>query len=280
MTADIGLTDRNLPALLPGMRHCGYHVWTNLLFVHWRVPAEILQPLLPRQLTLDTFQGEAWVGLVPFHMSGVRPRWSPAVPGVSNFHETNVRTYVHYQGGECGVWFFSLDAANRLAVTLARRFWHLNYHLARMLLSRNGDEVQYRSARRRDGAGCDIRLKIGDIFQSSPTSAASPTSASDASGCSQIAKGTRPTESGPGFATPGTLEHFLVERYLMYAAHPSGKLLQGRVRHSPYPLRHAALLEFQQTLLPANRIPIARPPEHVLFSEGVSVEVFPLRPLG
>ena len=108
--------------------------WSELLFLHWEVPAEAIQSLLPPGLTVDTFEGKAYVGLIPFTMSGVRPAWSPVVPGLSNFHEFNVRTYVHFEGEKPGVWFFSLDAANLIAVMIARTLWKLPYFHARMRL--------------------------------------------------------------------------------------------------------------------------------------------------
>ena len=110
--------------------------WRELLFLHWPIPPEELRPLVPPQLELDLFDGTAYVGLVPFTMTGVRPVGLPPVRGLSSFHETNVRTYVHRDGRDPGVWFFSLDAANRVAVALARSLYHLPYYHARMFLER------------------------------------------------------------------------------------------------------------------------------------------------
>ena len=104
--------DRLAPTRRPNGRIVMRQQWRDLLFLHWEVPAALLQSLTPAELTLDTFDGKAYVGLVPFTMRNVRPVWSPSVPPLSNFHETNVRTYVHYKGRGPGVWFFSLDAAN------------------------------------------------------------------------------------------------------------------------------------------------------------------------
>src|SRR5262249_60783837 len=112
--------------------------WRDLLFLHWAVPAEPLRALVPEQLDLDLFEGTAYVGLVPFSMTDVRPVGLPPIVGLSRFHETNVRTYVHRAGSDPGVWFFSLDAANRVAVALARRLYHLPYYFARMFLEREG----------------------------------------------------------------------------------------------------------------------------------------------
>ena len=175
--------DRLSPARRPEGRPAGYQRWSDLLFVHWRVPAECVAPLLPGGLTLDTWQDDAWIGLVAFRMSGVRPRWWP---WGFHFPETNVRTYVHHRGRDPGVWFFSLEATNWLAVSVARALWRLNYYLARMNVVREGDRLWYAS-RRRDGAASDVRAVVGDHPEAAPT----------------------------GYAKPGTLEHFLVERYIL-----------------------------------------------------------------
>lgn len=231
----------------------GYQQWTDLLFVHWRVPSELLRPLIPQELELDTFDGDAWLGLVPFHMSRVRPAWFPAVPRVSDFHETNLRTYVHFRGRDPGVWFVSLDATSRLAVEVARWKWHLNYFLAEMAIERTDNSVRYsssrtdtRSARR---AQVDITARIGERQNSTP-------------GVS---------------VEPGSLEHFLAERYVLYAGKRDGRLLRGRVHHQPYPLRSAELVSLRQTLSAAAEVPVSAQPDHVLYSEGVTVDIFPLQ---
>ncbi|MFN8706453.1 MAG: YqjF family protein, partial [Planctomyces sp.] len=116
----------------------GYQEWRRLLFLHWRVPVEDVQRLLPRGLEVDEFDGSAWLGVVPFSMERIRPWWSPAVPGISWFLETNVRTYVVDRQGVRGVWFFSLDADQWLAVKIARRFWYLPYRHAVLSLQQSG----------------------------------------------------------------------------------------------------------------------------------------------
>src|ERR1700674_1035433 len=93
--------------------------WPDLLFAHWPVDAEKLRALIPERLEIDTFDGRAWLAVVPFRMTNVRLRGTPAVPWLSAFPELNMRTYVTYDG-EPGVWFFSLDAGNSLAVAIAR----------------------------------------------------------------------------------------------------------------------------------------------------------------
>lgn len=252
MNASVDI-DRLAPCCRPEERLAGYQCWSDLLFAHWRVPVELLRPLIPRELEIDTFDGEAWLGLVPFHMSGVRPAWFPSMPYVSEFHETNLRTYVHFRGGDPGVWFISLDAACRAIVEVARWKWHLNYFHAEMDLRREGDEVRYSSRRidRRSSrrAEVDISARVGEALNSEP-------------GVSVEA---------------GTLEHFLAERYILYAADHRGRLLRGRVHHSPYSLRSAEVVSCRQTLASAAEVPVSGQPDHVLFCEGVTVDIFPLR---
>ncbi len=120
--------------------------WHDLLFMHWRIPPQTLRPLIPRSLELDSFEGSAWLGIVPFRMTGVRLRGTPNIPGLSAFPELNVRTYVS-AGGKPGVWFFSLDAASAIAVAAARAWFHLPYFRARMSLAAHADEIRYRSHR-------------------------------------------------------------------------------------------------------------------------------------
>ncbi len=244
--------DRISPTHRPLFGAAGYHTWSDLLFIHWQVPVSLIEPLLPRELTVDTYDGTAWLGLVPFQMFGVRPWWSPAVAGISNFPETNVRTYVHFRDRDPGVWFFSLDAARLLAVTLARWGWGLNYHWSRMSVRHDGSRVEYRSRRVMSGVLCNADIEVGDHYSNGLPYAE-----------------TR-------IAPPGTLEHFLVERYLLYSRR-FGFLYQGQVHHRPYPLRTVRLLHLEQGLLAANRVPVNTEPCHVLYSPGVNVEVFNLQ---
>src|SRR5947209_7678700 len=120
--------------------------WHDLLFAHWSLPPEQIRPAVPAQLALDTFDGKAWVGVIPFWMSAVRARFLPPLPGVSRFPELNARTYVTYNG-KPGVYFFSLDAARRAAVWGARSFYHLPYFYAAMKAARHGGRIHYSSVR-------------------------------------------------------------------------------------------------------------------------------------
>ena len=229
-------------------RPIGYQSWHDLLFLHWCVPCEIVAGLLPPGLTLDTWENKAWIGLVAFQMSGIRPWWFPALWHLSAFPETNIRTYVRCGDEEPGVWFISLDAARLAPVLVARRRWHLNYHWAQMRVTRQPGCVNYASRRfGRSGAYAQIEAEVG-------------VSAVPASG-----------------AEPGTLAHFLVERYVFYNPTPDGRLQQGRVRHPAYGLNVARLLNCRQSLLSASGLAADGPPCHAVYSPGVDVEIASLR---
>ena len=244
--------DRLAPTRRPDRRPVMYQEWQHLLFLHWDVPAEPLRALIPPGLELDTFDGRAFVGLVPFTMRGVRPRGLPGVPCLSNFHETNVRTYVHRDGRDPGVWFFSLDAANPVAVAIARARFGLPYHHARMCVEvepRGGDgpaltyvSERHRSARR--PAHSEVRARV--IGQVQPAEA-------------------------------GSLEFFLAERYLLYST-LGGRLRRGQVHHTPYPLRRAEVDTLDETLLAAAGIDRPDSDPLVHYASGVRVEVFGLTP--
>lgn len=222
--------------------------WRDLTFLHYSVAPEVIQEKLPKGLTVDTFDGRAWVGLVPFWMTGIRFPWLPPVPGTSTFCETNVRTYVHREGEKPGVWFFSLEAANSLAVWWARRFFGLPYHRADMKIVTRGDEREYRSVRWRDDAK---GMPIDHLIRA------------------------RAEEIKPE-PQPGSLEFFLIERYLLYAER-AGRLYTGLVHHEPYKLQGAELLSCAEEMMAANGLP-SLPWEHVCFSSGVDVEVFGVEP--
>jgi uncharacterized protein YqjF (DUF2071 family) len=227
------------PADWPVMRQR----WAKLLFLHWPVPSAMLRPLVPAELEIDTFDDQAYVGLVPFTMTGIRPVGLPPVWGISSFHEVNVRTYVHFQGRDPGVWFFSLDAASRLGVRIARALWRLPYHFARMDLVRQDGLLAYRSDRRWPGpcpASCALRYR---------------------------------PQGGPTSAQAGTLEHFLIERYILYA-HTGKRLLTGRVHHAPYPVQTADVCELTETLVAAAGISVAGAPSLVHYVEEMRVRIF------
>ncbi len=245
--------DRISPTQRPAGRPIGYQSWSNLSFLHWRVPVEVLRPLIPQPLEIDTHDGVAWLGLVPFYMSGVRPAWAPAVPGISNFCETNLRTYVHLDGANPGVWFFSLDAAKRLAVWIARTRWCLNYYYARMSLERTRAGFRYHSQRSDGSAEVDVDVDLGTTDLD--------------------------LEPGCHTAERESFEFFLAERYFLYSTDRERRLYRGQVHHRPYPLRPAQLTQCRQSLTQASGIDLSGSADHVLFSPGVNVDIFPLRPV-
>lgn len=183
--------------------------WHDLLFMHWRVPVEVLRPFISAQLTLETFDGSAWIAVVPFRMSHVRPRGIPSIPWLSAFPELNVRTYVSYQGDKPGVFFFSLDAANPLAVWGARNFYYLPYFNADMACE-PGDSIQYHSRRTHRGAP-EAELSA----EYAPTADAY-------------------------IAPPGSLEDWLTSRYCLYTINRRGEVLRGDIHHLPWNLQPAS----------------------------------------
>ncbi len=237
--------DRVAPTLRPPGRPAGHQRWRDLLFLHWEVPVAAVRPLVPADLQLDlTPDGRLYVGLVPFAMRDVRPAWSPRALAF-DFLETNLRTYVH-DGATPGVWFFSLEAASFIAVHAARLGWGLPYHHARMAHRFDGRVHHYGSVRRSDpSAGCEVAWEPGALL-------------------------------GP--SAPGTLEHFLLERYVLFAQH-RGRVLRGRVHHPPYPARRATLHAFTEGLFAAAGLPPAAGAPIVHASDGVDVDVFALEPL-
>ncbi len=230
----------------PVMRQC----WDHLLFLHWEVPAAAIARSLPLGLEVDTFEGRAYVGLVPFAMRGVRPAGLPSVRGLSDFRETNVRTYVHAGGREPGVWFFSLDASSAAAVAIARAWFRLPYFYGRMTLTagegEGGFAVAYGSRRLYPKPRPATTRIVAEV-------------------------------SGPSFgAEVGTLDYFLAERYLLYTRGRAGGLLKGRVHHAPYPLQAAEARVVEESALAAAGIdrPDAEP--IVRYARGVVVDVFGL----
>jgi uncharacterized protein len=227
----------------PRHAHVMIQRWERLLFLHWRWdPAEI-QRTLPPGLYTDTFQGDAWLAIVPFFMRGIRPRFCPPVPGISDFLELNVRTYVHDEQGRPGVWFYSLDCNQSFAVWAARTFFHLPYQHAEMEARQSADWIDY-SCKRKDSSA-ESRFSYHITAESQE-------------------------------AQPGSLEFFLAERYLLFSQTPRG-LRCGQVHHAPYPLAHASVEAWDvNPLLQAGFADPKRAPDHVIGSAGVGVAVYPL----
>jgi uncharacterized protein len=235
------LSIRQRPGGLPLMRQW----WGKLLFMHWPIAPALLRPLVPPRLSIDTFEGRAWVGVVPFAMWGVRPSVTPPVPGLSAFNELNVRTYVHFNGVP-GVLFLSMDIDSRLATWAARQFFFLPYFHARMSLRQQARTIDYASERA-DGetAGAAFRATwtVGEPLAQ---------------------------------AEPDSLDFFLTERYCLYTADRE-QLYRLRVAHAPWPLRRAELSACDSTVLEALGLP-APPGDPLLhYADALKVDIFPLK---
>jgi uncharacterized protein YqjF (DUF2071 family) len=197
--------------------------WGKLLFMHWRIDEKLLRPLIPDALDIDTFDGSAWIGVIPFTMWGIRASFLLPIPGTSAFHELNVRTYVTLNG-VAGVWFFSLDAANKLAVWAARKFYGLPYFHAKMALAQDGSRIQYSSTR------ADRRAAAAHLRTTWTIGAELPPS------------------------SPSSLEFFLTERYCLYTRR-GDKILRARIHHQPWRLQQAELNSFDSTMIESHGLP-------------------------
>jgi uncharacterized protein len=223
-----------------------YQTWGKLLFLHWRLPADVIRPLVPAGLELDLFDGSPWVGVTPFTMWGIRPAGLPALPLVSRTHELNVRTYVH-RDGVPGVWFLSLDASNPLAVIGARVGFGLPYFRARMEVREDDASIRFVSRRAHPGAH-PAHLE---------------------------AEWTRGEPLPP--APPDSLDFFLTERYCLYAER-GGRLYRARIHHAPWPLRRASLGRLASSMLESHGLPT--PGDPLLHAQGgpLKVGIWLLRP--
>lgn len=233
------------PYPMPDARWTMAQTWRDLLFAHWTCPPEALRPHVPEELELDLFDGQAWLGVVPFHMTGIRFRLLPPLPGFSAFGELNVRTYVR-RDDRPGVWFFSLDAASVTAVEVARRWFHLPYYRADIRFGHAGEEVSYESLRTdKRGAALELRARYG------PT--------------------------GPELrAEPGSLEQWLTERYCLYSRSPEGRLFRGEIHHLPWPLQPARAELATNTMARPLGLELAEPPASLLFARRIDTVVWSL----
>lgn len=228
------------PWALPPRAWSWRQSWLDLLFIHWPVPSQVLRPLVPPELTIQEFDGTSWVGVVPFRMEGVMRRPLPDVPGISAFPELNVRLYVEAEG-KPGVWFLSLDATNPLAVWAARRYFHLPYYRAEMTVIAEASGYHYQSERRSGEARFAARYRpIGEADE----------------------------------APAASLEHWLTERYCLYARSPAGRLYRNEVHHVPWPLYRAEGEILRNTMLRAASVAVADTAPLLHFSPGVDVVVW------
>ncbi|MEK7466445.1 MAG: DUF2071 domain-containing protein [Planctomycetota bacterium] len=220
-------------------------VWSALAFLHWRLPVDAVRQKIPAGLEVDTFDGSAWIGVVPFRMEGVRLRGLPAVPGTDEFPELNVRTYVTAEG-KPGVWFFSLDAASAVTAAVARTWYGLPYWRARMEMTEEEGRVSYSSVRTSHGA---------------------PPAAFRA----------RYAPSGAEFRPrPGSLEYFLAERYCLYSTGRGRGIARADILHAPWELRPARAVVLENTMAQAAGFTLPAEPPHALFAR--SIEAFAWTP--
>ncbi len=211
--------------------------WHDLLFIHMPVPIQTIRERIPDPLSVDTLDGTAWIGVIPFTMSGVTARFLPAVPGLSAFPELNVRTYVT-DGEHPGVWFFSLDATNAFAVHVARRLFHLPYHLANIRSTREENAFRYRS--RRQGSGTPARFSASY----------------------------RPV--GPPFhPDPGTPATYFTRRYALYTRDDQGRTLRCDVHHNPWELQDATADIRENTMLNPLDIEPSSPERRLHYAKTV-----------
>ncbi|MEM9177031.1 MAG: DUF2071 domain-containing protein [Myxococcota bacterium] len=228
------------PWPLPTKRWTWRQSWRDLLFAHWPVSASALAPLVPAPLEVQSFEGTSWVGVVPFRMAGVMKRPLPDLPWISAFPELNLRLYVEYEGRP-GVFFLSLDATNPLAVWAARRFFHLPYEHAAIDITSSGETFDYRCQRR---------------------------------GVDAVFEGTFCPTSDVRESRAGTLEHWLTERYCLYAHSPRGDLFRAEVHHVPWPLQDAAASIERNTVGRPHGLDLAGPPATLHFSRRIDVVVW------
>lgn len=221
--------------------------WEDLLFLHWRIDAAALARVLPEGLEVETHDGSAWLGVVPFRMERTRFRWLPGLPTAHRFLELNVRTYVR-SGGRSGVWFASLDATSRLAVAGARATFGLPYLRARMSLERDGETIIYKSERIDDrGPTASFRSRWHALGESRAP-------------------------------LPGSLEHFLTERYCMFVSGRNGAVLCGEIAHRPWQLAPATVELEVCDMTRLLGIELPGPPTSVLMAERQEVVGWGLRP--
>ena len=220
--------------------------WSHLLFLHWEMDPAVIQERLPPGLTVDTYDGKAYLGVVPFHMDNVRPSYCPTVPGLSWFLELNLRTYVHDENGVPGVWFFALDCDQWLAVKLARSLFHLPYQHAQMESYQHEGTLNYISRRK---------------------------------GCEQSQIYRYPAElSHSESAEVGSLEFFLLERYRLFSVGRSGSIYSGLVHHSPYQFQEVNITDYSTRMFSLCGFEEPNtPPVSSLIAETAHVKIHPLK---
>ena len=239
-------TVEHRPWPLPDKPWVMTQIWHELLFAHWPIAPGLLRDLVPSILPLDMFEGQCWVGIVPFRMTYVRPRWIPPVTALSSFVELNVRTYVTLHGIP-GVYFFSLDASNPVVVAVAKVLFHLPYFNAAMSSKCLADTIHYYSCRTHQGAP---PAEFKALF--------------------------RPI-TPIAFAQPGSLEQWLTERYCLYTVVPGKGVYRGDIHHAPWPLQLAELEIKKDTMAISHDIHLPEIPPLLHYSHRQEVLIWPLK---
>ena len=212
--------------------------------MHWQIEPELMRPLIPEGLEIDTFDGSAWIAIVPFTMWDIRafPPYVPAMPGLNAMHELNVRTYVHFKGTP-GVWFFSLDCNNAAAVFGARKFYYLPYYNAELDLDQVNATINYSNQRTDEPAArFQATWNIGSPL---PTS------------------------------EPGSLEFFLTERYCLFS-HNKGDLYRSQIHHQPWPLQTATIKQHSSTMIGVLGLPEPTDTPLLHYAEELAVDIWML----
>lgn len=216
--------------------------WEELTFLHWPYEPSAIRHLLPDTVELETYDGAAWIGLVPFRITHLRPPLIPSIPWISHFPETNVRTYVRGPSGKRGVWFFSLDADRLLAVMAARASFRLPYRWARMRVESQAESVSYESHRHLGfgKGGAHILVRPGARMRA------------------------------------GNFDNFLTAQFCLYTA-AAGKLLMADIEHAPWPLQSAAVLQLEEDLIQNSGVPKPHGDPVVHFSKRLDVRIGMIR---
>ncbi|WP_216830153.1 YqjF family protein [Alkalihalobacterium elongatum] len=222
--------------------------WSSLLFAHYKVPKSLIRSVIPTCFEVETFEEEAWISVVPFFMSGIRARGLPELPFTPSFPELNVRTYITFNGRP-GVYFFSLDASSKVAVSLANLTYNLPYMNANMSCVSKEREIEFTSERTDNRANKGVfsakYFPVSDVY----------------------------------FAKPGTLEHWLTERYSLFVTKGMG-IYEGRINHKPWPLQRAEVQFGVNTVAQSVGIPIEDPPDLLQYSNKLKVVVWPPKKVG
>jgi uncharacterized protein len=232
------LLERQIPT---GSSLLMFQIWKYLLFLHWAVDPAFVQDTLPEGLQVDTFDGKAWIGIVPFHLGMLRLPIFPPVPGLANFWELNLRTYAKDRYDRPGVWFYSLDVRNQIAVLSARIGFGLPYRYSKITAGLMGRTVDFAASLGGSNNRVHYRYRPGP---------------------------------GLGEAIPGSLEFFLVERYRLFSVR-SGKLFTGRIYHMPYRLNRTVLEQYDTRLFLSNGFSEpSRPPDHAVYSPRADCSIY------